>query len=183
YVVDACLDSDGRVNCSWSLFYAASGVRASGHVTCFAIADGNAAWVGGVVDYDNSGMTPAIEQGWRLVDNGHPDSGVADQRSFVYALAEDDFGTAQNWCATRPMFGPSAYFPNGDSADLKLFNLSGGDLVVAGATPSPPPWLPPGAGWGRSRTRPPPGGSGAGGPDGPGSGRSPRTRGIPPPHG
>ena len=143
---EAFLDADGRVNGSWSLFYAASGVRASGHVTCFAIADGNAAWVGGVVDYDNSGMTPAIEQGWRLVDNGPPDSGVADQLSFVYALAEDDFGTAQNWCATRPMFGPSAYFPNGDSADLKLFNLSGGDLVVAGATPSPPPWLPPGVG-------------------------------------
>src|SRR5439155_21912234 len=49
---DVFLGADGRVIGTWSIFYAGPGTRVSGRVTCFAIVDGQAAWVAGVADVD-----------------------------------------------------------------------------------------------------------------------------------
>jgi len=135
---DAVLGDDGRVTGTWSIFYAGSGERLAGRVTCFAIVDGKAAWVAGVADTDNvdSPSLVGAPWGWRVVDNGSPESGVPDELSLALSLGPDSLGTAQRWCATTPVSVP----PGGEIA---VYAITSGDLVVSGNTPPPPPPPPP----------------------------------------
>src|SRR5439155_25213111 len=105
---DAVLGDDGRVTGTWSIFYAGSGERLAGRVTCFAIVDGKAAWVAGVADTDNVDSPSLVGApcGWRVVDNGSPESGVPDELSLALSLGPDSLGTAQRWCATTPVSVP-----------------------------------------------------------------------------
>lgn len=140
FEAEAVLHSDGRVTGEFSVYYAASGWRVAGYVTCLAIVNGNSAWVAGVnteavPDQDSVGL----EWGWRELDNGPPEGGVPDKLSFIYPLATHDLGRPEDFCATTPVAEPLL-------GEIRMLDLIGGDIVVSGQTPLPPPLPPPGAG-------------------------------------
>ena len=131
----AILDDEGRFSGTFSIYYPGTGARLFGRVTCFAIADGNAAWVAGVAEGAGNPALVGVEWGWRVVDHGPAEGGVPDELSLAWPLADEGLGSAQEFCASTPTTSPV-------DGEIRLFNLLSGNIVVNGSGPPPPP--PPG---------------------------------------
>lgn len=74
-----------------------------GTVTCVTVF-GSAAWLGGIIDRDNSGVTTGREFGFRVVDLAQSPGGSPDLLSLVNAPPTP--GYAQGYCDTAPFFPP-----------------------------------------------------------------------------
>ena len=135
--MDATLRSDGSVTGEFRFFYPDSGWFFSGHVTCFAIVDGNKAWIAGVMDSAPNPLRVGGQVGWRAVDNGLPTGGVPDQLSLAHELQQGALGTTRDFCANTPVIDPV-------NGEILLHGLVSGEIVVTGVAPPPPPdTLPP----------------------------------------
>lgn len=130
FEMSAVLAGDGTFSGTFSVYYANTGKRNSGHITCFSIVDGKAAWVGGVID-EGTAAAVGKDWGWRMLDNGARTDGVPDELSLAFPLVEDSLGTAQDFCRNRPVSSPN-------DGDVELLRLVSGNIVITGATPMPP---------------------------------------------
>lgn len=75
-------------------------LRVHGRVTCLAL-DGNAAWLGGVIEQSNNpSLVPeGTRVRWRVVDNGE---GANAARDLVSAFGPAPGGDEFAYCAARP---------------------------------------------------------------------------------
>lgn len=138
FEMNAVLDESGQFSGSFSIFYADKGWRVSGRVTCFAIVQGQAAWVAGIIEEHSNPEGVGVSSGWRVEDNGAPDRGVADRLSLAHDLLGDGSAAAgQDFCATTPIIDPSG-------EEVVQYGLLSGNIVVRGETPPlvAPPFLP-----------------------------------------
>ena len=121
----------GDVIGRFSIHYPSTGARVSGPVTCMTIVDGRAAWMGGTVDESGNAANIGKEFVWRLVDNGPPGGGAADQLSLATILGTDWTISAADFCATMPVTTPAG--------ELTLHTLASGDIRVSTRESLAPP--------------------------------------------
>lgn len=74
-----------------------------GRITCMTVF-GNSAWLGGVIERDNSGVSTGAQARFRVVDLGQAPGGSPD----LLSLLSFTFfpGAAQNYCNAAPSFPP-----------------------------------------------------------------------------
>ena len=136
FEMQGILDANGQVSGTFRIFYPENGLLVAGHVTCFTIVGGNAAWLGGIIDSSSDGPD-SNEAVWRVVDNSAAAPTVSDQLSLMAQVSGP--GGAQKWCDGTP-----SIFPDLDE-EAVLYDVQGGNIAInpSGAPPPPPPPPPP----------------------------------------
>lgn len=125
----ATLLDDGSFTGTFNILYPGTGGRTFGRVACFSIEDGTAAWVAGIVEEP---PYVGVVAGWRVTDNGPPEAGVPDELSLAWVDTGGVLGSAEDWCANRPLTWPGGQ-------EIHMFAVESGDVVVNPAGPPPPP--------------------------------------------